>query len=219
MSEMCRTVAVDWTDVPVRSVGTYKDVEGRGRHSDLRTHPWRSLCAFRGSAKGVGTSTPAGWKKNPNLINGKTSADLGSECQVYCWLEELQQRVIIQPQLMASTQTQTCDTYPNMFEMESSSPPGGGWEIFLLLKKERKSERYWVPGIITCINWWEHKKRSPSTHTFSFNVSQKLFSPGGSAQLPVWGRLITSFASIHSENLNIFLPKDKYRWKKQSESC
>lgn len=36
-----------------------------------------------------------------------------------------------------SGQSQAASTYPKMLEMESSRLPGGGWEIFLLLKAKR----------------------------------------------------------------------------------
>lgn len=134
VSELCRRGAANWCPGQVKC------------YSQRRGGPWRALgplhtllkepLCFQGKCW-RSWHFDACWLKKDAYIKCKTSVE-PSDCLLYCWPQE-QQRHLLWPQLMAATQThrQTGDTYPNMFEMESSSPPGGGWEIFLLLKTEK----------------------------------------------------------------------------------
>lgn len=63
--------------------------------------------------------------------------------------------------------------------------------------------------VIITFNLGFSVKKRPNLHSFSFAISQKLFSPEGFALQPVWGGLIAPFPTVHSQNLDIFVPEDK----------
>lgn len=89
-------------------------------------------------------------------------------------------------------------TYPKMLEMESSRLPGGGWEIFLLLKPKTSPDETHIHLMIIC-------------HDLSIfihlAVIQAPLSPGGSAQRFVWWNFFSTFPSILSQHLYVIVPE------------